>query len=221
MRYPFFIMMLAGTLLISPGPIAAAAPSVGVVDSSFVMPDGARTLQQSLIVEAPAAVLWKAFSETAEYKRWSAPIAAIDMRVGGSLEASYDLSHPLGDRDTIIAAHAKQTFVILKQSPRSFVSKLDFCTSAGFSDGFGTRSRSGATGAGPQAVITDFGILKPMAGSEELQLTGHFENVTPRQAVESTGWPLTVADKMDVIAAPTNDELHVLREMHARTRGSR
>lgn len=120
-----------------------------------------------------------------------------------------------------IAAHAKQTFVILKQSPRSFVSKLDFCTSAGFSDGFGTRSRSGATGAGPQAVITDFGILKPMAGSEELQLTGHFENVTPRQAVESTGWPLTVADKMDVIAAPTNDELHVLREMHARTRGSR
>jgi glutaconate CoA-transferase subunit B len=31
-----------------------------------------------------------------------------------------------------IAHHAKQTFVVLKQSVRSFVKKLDFRTSAGF-----------------------------------------------------------------------------------------
>jgi glutaconate CoA-transferase subunit B len=120
-----------------------------------------------------------------------------------------------------IAAHAKRTFVILKQSPRSFVPQLDFRTSAGFSEGFGARARSGATGSGPQAVITDFGILEPMSGSEELQLTGHFENVTPQQAVDATGWPLKVAEKIRIIAAPTAGELRVLREMHARTRGSR
>jgi len=120
-----------------------------------------------------------------------------------------------------IAAHARQTFIVLKQSPRSFVSELDFCTSAGFSTGSGARAQSGATGAGPQAVITDFGILKPCATTEELQLVAHFENVTPRQAVLATGWPLRLADRIDVIAAPTNEELAVLREMHARTRGSR
>jgi glutaconate CoA-transferase, subunit B len=110
---------------------------------------------------------------------------------------------------------------VLKQSPRSFVTELDFCTSAGFSGGGGERAQSGATGAGPQAVITDFGILKPIAGSEELQLTARFENVTPQQAVRATGWPLQLADEIDVIAAPTADELLVLREMHARTRKSR
>src|SRR5207247_8506716 len=39
-----------------------------------------------------------------------------------------------------IALHAKQIFVVLKQSPRSFVGKLDFCTSAGFLNGNGERA---------------------------------------------------------------------------------
>jgi acyl CoA:acetate/3-ketoacid CoA transferase beta subunit len=47
-----------------------------------------------------------------------------------------------------IAAHARQTFVVMKATPRSFVPRLDFCTSAGFLDGHGARGRSGATGAG-------------------------------------------------------------------------
>ena len=116
-----------------------------------------------------------------------------------------------------IAANARQTFVVLKQSPRSFVSTLDFCTTAGFSGGHGERARSSARGAGPQAIITDFGILKPTVGSEELELTGHFENVTPQQAIQATGWPLRLAESLEVIAAPSADELRVLRDMHART----
>lgn len=115
-----------------------------------------------------------------------------------------------------IASNARQTFVVLKQSPRSFVTRLDFCTSAGFSNGHGERARSGARGAGPQAVITDFGILKPMAGSDELQLTGRFDDVTAQQALAATGWPLQVADQLEVIATPSADELRVLRDMHAR-----
>ena len=115
-----------------------------------------------------------------------------------------------------IASNARQTFVVLKQSPRSFVSKLDFCTSAGFSNGHGERSRTAARGAGPQAVITDFGILQPMAGTDELQLTQRFDNVTARQAVDATGWPLQVAEPLEVIATPSTDELRVLRDLHAR-----
>ena len=36
-----------------------------------------------------------------------------------------------------IAAHARQTFVMLKATPRSFVPRLDFRTSAGYLDGHG------------------------------------------------------------------------------------
>ncbi|MGA2952494.1 MAG: SRPBCC domain-containing protein [Caulobacteraceae bacterium] len=85
------------------GPVAAQpvdkAPDV--VDSSFVTPDGQSDLQQSVVIGAPVAVLWKSFTDPKEFARWNAPVAAIDMRVAGTLEASYDPKHPIGDPDNI------------------------------------------------------------------------------------------------------------------------
>ncbi|WP_310467379.1 CoA-transferase [Sphingomonas sp.] len=116
-----------------------------------------------------------------------------------------------------IAAHARQTFVVMKATPRSFVEKLDFRTTAGFLDGGDARARSGARGAGPQQVITDFGILTPAAGSNELTLTALFPGATVETARAAVGWPLAIADQLDPIAPPTADELAVLRALHART----
>src|SRR6266481_5669941 len=116
-----------------------------------------------------------------------------------------------------IALHAKQIFVVLKQSPRSFVAKLDFCTSAGFFNGHGERAQRAMPGAGPQVVITDLGMLKPATGSQELTLTARYENVSVDRIRAATGWPLAVADTIAVIAAPTADELRVLRDLHKRT----
>jgi len=117
-----------------------------------------------------------------------------------------------------ISAHARQVFVVLKQSPRTFVPALDFCSSAGFLTGGGARARSGAPGAGPQVIITDFGVLKPEAGSDELQFVARYEHTTVEQAVNATGWPLNVADRVDVVAPPGEDELRILRDLHERTR---
>jgi uncharacterized protein YndB with AHSA1/START domain len=90
---------------------AAAAPMSGdvhnaplpaaVVDTSFTAPDGSRTLQQSITITAPVAILWKAFADAAEFRKWSAPVAAIDLRTGGSIEASYDAAKPIGDPGNI------------------------------------------------------------------------------------------------------------------------
>jgi glutaconate CoA-transferase, subunit B len=117
-----------------------------------------------------------------------------------------------------IATHAKQTFVVLKQSPRSFVRELDFRTTVGFVTGQGSRARSRAPGAGPQVLITDHGILRPEPGSEELQLVALFEGIGVDEARKATGWPLKVADRLEVIAPPSNDELRILRDLHERTR---
>jgi glutaconate CoA-transferase subunit B len=117
-----------------------------------------------------------------------------------------------------IATNARQVFVVLKQSPRSFVPKLDFCSSAGFLTGHGARARSGAPGAGPQVIITDLGMLKPEPGSDELQLVARYEHTTVSQAVKATGWSLRVADRVDVVAPPNDDELRILRDLHERTR---
>ena len=117
-----------------------------------------------------------------------------------------------------IATHARQVFVVLKQSPRAFVPALDFCSSAGFLTGHGSRARSGAPGAGPQVVITDFGVLKPEAGSDELQLVARYEHTTVSRPSSATGWPLNVAGRVDVVAPPADDELRILRDLHERTR---
>lgn len=78
-----------------------ASKTPDVADTSFVTADGARTLQQSVVIQAPVAVLWKAFTDPTEFKRWNSPVAAIDLRVGGSLEASYDPTKATGDADNI------------------------------------------------------------------------------------------------------------------------
>jgi glutaconate CoA-transferase subunit B len=117
-----------------------------------------------------------------------------------------------------IATHAKQTFVVLKQSPRSFVPRLDFRTSMGFGEGAGSRARAGAPGRGPLVVITDYGILKPEPGSDELRFVARFEHVDVDAARAATGWPLKVADPVEVVPPPTGEELRVLRDLHERTR---
>jgi len=119
-----------------------------------------------------------------------------------------------------IAAHARETFVVLKQSPRSFVPRLDFRTSAGFLDGHGSRARLGAPGAGPRVIITDHGVLEPEPESQELQLVARYEDVEVDDARAATGWPLRVSTRVDVVAPPTAAELEVLRDLHARTRAA-
>jgi glutaconate CoA-transferase, subunit B len=117
-----------------------------------------------------------------------------------------------------IAINARQIFIVVKQNPRAFVSRLDFRSSAGFLEGGGARARIGAPGAGPQVVITDLGVLRPAPDPEELQLVARYEGVSVDQAVKATGWRLRVAECVDVVAPPTDEELRVLRELHERTR---
>jgi glutaconate CoA-transferase subunit B len=117
-----------------------------------------------------------------------------------------------------IAAHARQTFVVLQQSPRSFVPRLDFRTSMGFGEGKGHRARTSAPGLGPQAVITDYGVLKPEPETDELLFVARFEHVEVAAARAASGWPLKVADPVEVIPPPTGQELRVLRDLHERTR---
>jgi glutaconate CoA-transferase subunit B len=60
-----------------------------------------------------------------------------------------------------IAASAREVIVMLRHKRRAFVEKLDFITSVGHLRGGGSRRELGYPGAGPVAVITDLGILRP------------------------------------------------------------
>jgi glutaconate CoA-transferase subunit B len=101
--------------------------------------------------------------------------------------------------------------VVVRQSRRSFVERVDFVTSVGYGSGPGDRERLGLTGAGPKKIITDLGILEPDPETLEFTLTGLYPGVAASAATERTGWDLAIAADPEIIVAPTPAELAALR----------
>jgi glutaconate CoA-transferase subunit B len=97
-----------------------------------------------------------------------------------------------------IAAHAGRVIVIMRQSARTFVDRVDFRTSVGARD---------------EVVITDLGVLRPADG--RLVLGALHPGVTVDMAREATGWELAVADDLGTTEPPTAAELQKLRELKA------
>jgi glutaconate CoA-transferase subunit B len=114
-----------------------------------------------------------------------------------------------------IAASCREVMVMLRQSPRAFVERVDFVSSMGYGHGPGDRERLGLRGAGPRTVVTDVGILRPDPRTCELTLVALQPGATAEQAREATGWSLAVADDIEKLEPPTADELSVLRELQA------
>jgi len=94
-----------------------------------------------------------------------------------------------------IAQNARSIFVIMRQSPRSFVERLDFRTSVG------SRVR---------VVVTDLGVYHPVDG--ELQLDALHEGVTLDQVKAAMGWSPRVATSLGRTPPPSDAELRMIRE---------
>jgi glutaconate CoA-transferase subunit B len=99
-----------------------------------------------------------------------------------------------------IATSCRDVFVLLKQSRRTFVEKLDFRTTVGDN---------------VRVVVTDHGILEPRDG--ELTLTRVHPGVTVEEARAATGWELQVADDVQETTPASHAELTALRSL--RTKG--
>ena len=112
-----------------------------------------------------------------------------------------------------IAASCREVIVIMRQSRRTFVDRVDFVTSVGFGTGAGSRDRLGLTGAGPRIVITDLGVLRPDPVTCELTMTSLHPGVRVEDARAATGWPLAMADGLAETDPPTDKELAVLRDL--------
>ncbi len=95
-----------------------------------------------------------------------------------------------------IATAARGVFVLLRQSDRTFVEKLDFTTSLGDR---------------VEVVVTDLGVLEPRGG--ELTLVSLHPGVGVDQVRAATGWELAVADDLGETEPPSDEELTVLRAL--------
>jgi glutaconate CoA-transferase subunit B len=98
-----------------------------------------------------------------------------------------------------IATSVGDVFVMLRQTPRAFVERLDFKTTRG------DRVR---------VVITDLGILEPRHG--ELTLTHIHPGTEIDDVHAATGWELAVAEDITVTEPPSEQELVALRSLETR-----
>ncbi|MRH91859.1 CoA-transferase subunit beta [Nocardia sp. SYP-A9097] len=113
-----------------------------------------------------------------------------------------------------IAASCGEVFVVVRQTRRSFVERVDFITSFGHGRGEGERAALGLRGAGPTLVITDVGVMRPDRHGE-LTLVATHPGVTVEQVRAATGWELRVAEHLETSAPPSPDELATLRNLKA------
>jgi len=111
-----------------------------------------------------------------------------------------------------IAVNARQILVIMKQSRRSFVELVDFCTSPGPARMSATiRAQVQAKGR-HMVVVTDLGAYRLDSETDELVLASLNPGVSLDDVRAQAGWPIRVAGNLNVTAPPTTEELRVLRE---------
>lgn len=110
-----------------------------------------------------------------------------------------------------ISAWANRCYVITPHQKRRFPERVDFRTSAGFLDGRAEREAKCLLGNGPQAVVTDLGILEPDENGE-LVLTTLHPGISVEQVRANTGWELKISNYLRVTQPPGEEELQILRE---------
>jgi glutaconate CoA-transferase subunit B len=116
-----------------------------------------------------------------------------------------------------IASSCRQVYVVMAQTRRSFIEKVDFITSFGHGAGGDHRQRLGIRTLGPTLVITDLCIMKPDPETKELVVVSLHEGVTREEIAQKTGWPARFAEIVGQTPPPSANELAVLRDLQART----
>jgi glutaconate CoA-transferase subunit B len=102
-----------------------------------------------------------------------------------------------------IAQHSQQVFVVMRQSSRSFVDTIDFCTSPGNTPG---------AKRGPSVVVTDLGVYHfDDDGQMRLDTVHPGHDLADVRA--AMGWEVRVSSELTETPPPSAEELRLMREV--------
>lgn len=110
-----------------------------------------------------------------------------------------------------IASACRETYIVTMHEPRRFVERVDFVTSPGYLEGGHSRERAGLLFGGPTYVLTDLALMDFTADTRQMRVIGLQPGATLAAVRAATGFELLVADRLDDLARPTDDELMTLR----------
>ena len=116
-----------------------------------------------------------------------------------------------------IASLCGQTYVVMRQTKRTFVERVDFITSFGYGTGGDHRQRLGIRTKGPTLIVTDLCLMRPDLQTKEFVVVSIHEGITQEEIEKNTGWPIRFAPSLEQTMPPNETELAVLRNLHTRT----
>lgn len=104
------------------------------------------------------------------------------------------------------------TIITMKHEKRRFIEKVDYITSPGWIDGpDGRASRGLAPDRGPQAVVTELGIMRFDEKTKRMYLAEYYPGVSTAQITENTGFEMDVSRAVESVP-PSGEILKVLIE---------
>ena len=116
-----------------------------------------------------------------------------------------------------IATSCGKIYIIMQHNKRAFTDKIDFLTSLGHGRTGQERRELGIETEGAALLVTDLCVMKPEPNTNEFVVVSLHPGVTTQTVRENTGWNVRFAPTVEETPAPTDAELKVLRDLHART----
>ena len=112
-----------------------------------------------------------------------------------------------------MAASCERTILIVPHDKKKFNEKLSYVTSPGHLDGSpNARYNAGMQGKGPYRLITTKGIFDFEEKTKRMRLIQMFPGETVESIQAATGFELLIAPNVTEFAAPTVEEIRLIRE---------
>jgi glutaconate CoA-transferase, subunit B len=112
-----------------------------------------------------------------------------------------------------IISLCNETFIVTTHEPRRLVEKVDFVTSPGYLTGDDSRQRAGLIFGHLGGVITDLAFMDFEPGSRRMRLRALQSGASIDDVQARTGFELLVADDLDLLDAPSTEELEIYRAL--------
>ena len=114
-----------------------------------------------------------------------------------------------------VASLCWRTIILMRHEKRRFLEKVDFVTSPGYLDGSpNARENAGLPrGTGPYRIITSMAVFDFDPESKIMRLVSTTPGVSVDDVKDNMDFEPMVADKVESLKAPSEDELKLLREV--------
>lgn len=113
-----------------------------------------------------------------------------------------------------IASHAKKLLIITKHKIERFPLKCDYITSPGYINGPDGRKNAGLRNAYPTIiVVTNLAVMQNNPSTGKLQIIKLMPDVSYEDVLANTGFKPDLADNVETVKEPDEEELNLLRNV--------